>query len=567
MRSAPSVIAIIASLLPATGAVAQSAPTAARITEPGRTMARPLDLVLAGQANKPIERTLLVVIDACDGLKQNGFGAAFAKAVADNKEVLARTHLGLGIVGHKDCIVVPPTLEHARVVDAVKQQCTRGASALRNVYESMRLAADAMYRSKGERTILLVTMENGDLEDEVEKTAQQLAKAKIRVEVLASETTLADSYWQRRPNHQKPPGTTLFGGDGAIVDIPFGFLFQIEPANEVTPSGYAMWGLNRLAAATDGRVFLHASTQQLRHTCSFYGACLFCNNSDHELPDSAWNSALVTQFAPITSARKEALKEMGRDPAFRLVMKTWQTAAKEGLVSSAPAVKVRATSASPDRVRAGRDLRLTLAGNFDRGAKRALAAANKAGKLRDQLAGAIKNLPEGVSPRARAAAEYTLVLLQLTRVNLLTFVGFCKEWAPKWFDERDVAPLAPEVLPFDVTRNPSGIGYSNLSLCHGVRPFYNVELPGGPEFQEALRKLDAMFNGFQHRYGKSQFGYALRRNGIARFHPTFPGISKGPVRRRPKSANQPKGPITPKRPTRRGGGSGPAGGPTTGGGE
>jgi hypothetical protein len=158
-------------------------------------------------------------------------------------------------------------------------------------------------------------------------------------------------------------------------------------------------------------------------------------------------------------------------------------------------------------------------------------------------------------------------MMQLTRVNLLTFVGFCREWAPKWFDQRGDEPLLPELLPFNRSENPAGIGYSNLSLCHGVRPFYDVELPGGELFRQELMKLDAMFNGFQRRYGKSQFGYALRRNGIARFHPVFRGITKGPARKRPKSATQPKGPITPRRPTRRGGGSGSAGGPTTGGGE
>ena len=567
MRFAATACVAIAVLHAGTFLRAQVGATAARITEPGRSIERPLDLVLAGRTNRPIERTLMVVVDASEGLSKAGFAEAFAKAVDANKAVLVRTKLGFGLVGSEKCVIVPPTLEHREVVAAVRRHTTRGVSGLHNIYESLRLAGAAMYRSKGERTLLLVSLENGDLEDEVEKTAQLLRKAKIRVEVLASETTLADSYWQRRPNQQRPTGTTLFGGDGAVVDVPFGFLFQYEPANEVTPSGYAMWGINRVAAVTDGRVFLHASSNQLRHTCAFRGLCLFCDG-DHDLPNAGWNSALVTQMAPLTCARKQALKELGGDPCFRLVMKTWLAASKEGLIRSAPAVRVKSTSASPDRARAGRDLRLTLPGNFERSAKSAELAANKALRLRDQLAAAIKNLPpEGVSYRARASAEYTLVMMQLTRVNLLTFVGFCREWAPKWFDQRGDDALLPEVSPFDRDQRPAGIGYSNLSLCHGVRPFYDVELPGGELFRAELMKLDAMFNGFQRRYGKCQFGYALRRNGIARFHPVFIGISKGPARKRPKSGAQPKGPITPRRPTRRGGGSGSASGPATGGGE
>jgi hypothetical protein len=546
---------------------AQQSDTAARVTEPGRSIDRPLDLFLAGRTNKPVKRTLMILVDPSEGLSSAGFADAFAKAIAANQAVLAQTEIGLAVLGAKDPVVVAPTLQHQTVVAAVRTHTTRGVGALRNVYEGVREVAATMTRGTGERALLLVSFENGDLEDDVEKTVQQLRKAKIRVEVLASETTLADSYWQRNPNQQKPSKTELVGGDAAIVDVPWGFLFQYEPANEVTPSGYAMWGFNRLAAATDGRVFLYASSEQVAHTCAFSGSCLFCNG-DHELPDAAWNSALVSQAAPLTAARKDALKEMGKDACFRLVMKIWHEAAEEGLVASAPAVRVQATSAAPDRARKGRDLRLLLAGNFARNAKRAQEAAVEAAHLRDRLAEAIKNLPaEGISHRARASAEYTLVLLQLTRVNLLTFVGFCSDYAPRWLDQRGDAPLLPEQVPFDFDGRPDAIYFTNLSLCHGVRPFYEVELPGDDEFQQELRKLDAMFNGFQLRYGKGPFGYALRRNGIARFYPVFYGVQKGPVRRRPKSQNQPKGPITPKRPPRRGGGSGPAGGPTTGGGK
>jgi len=540
--------------------------TAAGVTEPGRTMTRAVDLIVGGRSQKAIERTLLLVVDPSEALVKAEFLSAFQKAMADNQASLGKTRIGLGIVGVKNTVVVPPTSDHAVVLQQMQARLTRQQAGLRNVYQAVRDGAAVLAQAAGERTLVLVTLENGDLEDNVAKTVAQLQRGKIRVEVVASETTLADSYWRRNRNQQVPNKTKLVGGDGAIVDVPWGLLFQREPANEMTPAGYAMWGLTRLAAATDGRVFLYASKQQQRHVCAFYGTCLFCDN-DHELPDSGWNSALVDQVAPLVSARRDALKEMGRDAAFRLVMKTWLAAAKAGLISSEPGVRVAATSASRDRARAGRDLRLLATGNFARSAKRAEAAARKAAKMRDQLLEAIDALPQdGVSHRARATAKYLAVLLQLTQVNLLTFSGFCRDYAPEWFDVRTGEPLPPEVEPFDRDRRPMGIHYYNLSLCHGVRPFYDVELPGGEQLRQELMKLDAMFNSFQRRYGKSQFGYALRRNGIARFYPTFPGISKGPVRRRPKSSVTKKGPITPKRPTRRGGSSGPAGGPTTGGG-
>lgn len=530
-------------------------------------MTRAVDLIIGGRTQKPVARTVLLVVDPSEALASAQFVPAVQKAIADNRASLGKTRIGLGIVGAKNTVVLPPTSDHAAVLQAMQARLTKQQAGLRNVYAAVREGAGALAQAAGERTLVLVTLENGDLEDSVAKTVAQLQRGKIRVEVITSETTLADSYWRRHKNQKVPSGTKLVGGDGAIVDVPWGMLFQREPANEMTPAGHAMWGLSRLAAATDGRVFLYASKQQQKHVCAFFGTCLFCDN-DHELPDSSWNSALVDQMAPVVSSRRDVLKEMGRDAAFRLVMKTWLAAAKAGLISSEPGVRVAATSASRDRARAGRDLRLLATGNFARSAKRAEAAARKAAKMRDQLLEAIAALPaEGVSHRARATAKYMAVLLQLTQVNLLTFSGFCRDYAPQWFDVRTGEPLPPEVEPFARDRRPMGIFYYNLSLCHGVRPFYEVELPGGERLRQELMKLDAMFNSFQRRYGKSQFGYALRRNGIARFYPTFPGISKGPVRRRPKSGAPPKGPTTPKRPTRRGGSSGPAGGPTTGGGE
>ncbi len=541
--------------------------TAASVTEPGRSLPRALDLIVGGRSRDAVERTLMIVVDPSESLAKAGFVAAFTKAVADNAQSLTKTRIGFGIVGSKNTVILAPTLAHQEVLAEMRRQLSGQTAGLRNVYAAVREGAAAIAQASGERTLVLVSFENGDLEDNVAKTVAVLRRGKIRAEVVTSETTLSDSYWQRNSNYKKPRGTKLVGGDGAIVDVPWGFLFQRQPANEMTPAGYAMWGLTRLAAATDGRVFLYASADQQKHVCAFFGSCLFCSN-DHELPDAGWNSALVGQMAPLVSARNDALKELGRDAAFRLVMKIWLAAAKEGLINSQPGIRLRATSAARDRARAGKDLRLLLTGNFARNAKRAEAAARKAAKLRDQLAEAVAHLPpEGVSYRAKATANYMVVLLQLTRVNLLTFAGFCRDYAPQWFDERTGEPLPPEVAPFARDRRPHGIFYENLSLCHGVRPFYEVELPGGPLLRDELMKLDAMFNGFQRRYGKSQFGYALRRNGIARFYPTFPGISKGSVRRRPKSAAPPKGPITPKRPTRRGGGSGPASGPTTGGGE
>jgi len=557
-------VAATTALLCALGA--QQPQTAASVTEPGRTLTRPLDVVLGGASREPHERTIVLLLDPSSGLAGAGFGEALAQALAANRELLTKTRIGLGLVGEKNCIVLDPTLEHAKVLEAVKQRLATPAADFQNVYADVRKALGVFGSGGGERVLLLVTLENGDVEDDVEQTVTLAQRAKARIEVVTSEATLADCYWANRQYQEKPRGTTLTGADGAVIDLPWGFLFQFPAANESTPAGYAMWGLTRLAAATEGRVFLYSAATQTAHECApINSRCLFCNG-DHLPQDAAWNSALVAQLAPMTVSRDDTFAALGRDPSFRAMVNTWRAAAEAGLISSQPGIKVGTTSASPERARSGRALGLTDTASFDRNAKRAEQAAAKAEQLRDQLAAQLEGIaPEATSMRALAGARYLVVMLQLTRVNLLLYAAWCRETAPAWFDARGQELPAPEIPPIDDDRRPSGVGTSHFCLCHGVKPFFGVELPGGAAVRTELERLDALFTSYQLRYGHSQFGYALRRNGIATFWPAFPGIAGKLPRQRPKTGDDP-GPITPRRPTREGGSSGTPTGPTTGGG-
>ncbi|MBK8096127.1 MAG: hypothetical protein IPK26_03420 [Planctomycetes bacterium] len=549
-----------------TATFAQDLPTAAAVTEPGRTLTRPLDVVLGG-GSKDQERTILVLLDASATLAGAGFAEAFAGAVAQNRAHLQKTRLGLGVIGRKEPIVVAPTGSHDEVVTALRSAIATPAGEFLNIYADIRTAAAALAGQPGERILLLATLDNGDAEDDVEQTVTALHKAKVRCEVITSEATLADSYWAARSWQEKPRGTTLTGPDNAVIDVPWGFLFQIVPANEATPAGFAMWGLSRLAAGSSGRVFLFASTTQIRHQCSTHAACLFCSG-DHLPPDDVWYDPLVDQLGPLAAPRDDTLKALGGDPYFRAMIDTWRAAAEAGLVSSAPGLRLTQTGAEIERIRPGRDLDLTDSASFDRHAKRAEEAAAKASQLGQQLQEKLDRIGKGQGlPRCEASAHYLRVLLQLTRVNLITFAGWCREVAPGLFGKDAVVPVVPEVSPDWGGQRPVGVGFTNLGLCHGVRPYFAVELPGKTTLPAELALLDAQYAAFMIRWGKSQFGYALRRNGIAQFWPTFPGVAGKLPRQRPKSGSDPQGPVTPKRPPREGGAStGGSSGPTTGGG-
>lgn len=537
-------------------------PTAASVTEPGRTLLRPLDVVLGGPTSEPQVRTVMVVVAASPALAAAGFVDAFAQALRQNAPTLSRTKLGLWVVGQKGPLVAP-TLDHAQVAARLPEGLTQPNGEFQNVYADLRAAA-ASLAGEGEHIVLLVALDDGDVEDDVEKTIALLAKEHVRTEVVTGEATLADSYWAARPFQEKPRGTSLSSADGAVVDLPWGWLFQIGSANETAPAGFAVWGLSRLAAATGGRVYLYASDAQTKHECAPFGRCLFCDG-DH-VPQQGWDTTKVAMLAPLATSREATFATLGGDPAFRAMTTAWRAAGEAGLLQSSAGIKLSGTSAAPDRQRPTRELDLTEGASFERHAKRALEAAGKAQQIGDELEKSLAKVDAAnTQPRALAAAHYTRVLLQLTRTNLVQFAAWCREIAPAQFDG-DQALLPPEVPIVDGEQRPVGIGVSSFCLCHGVRPFLDVELPGGDAMRAELTKLEALFTAFEAEYGQTQFGTALRQNGIAEFWLSFPGTPPKLPRKRQKSAPETPTTITPRRPPRAGGSStGGTSGPTTGG--
>lgn len=556
----------LAALSLAAATLAQTAPpghNAAAVTQPGRTLARPLELCLAGA---PRERTLFVLLDATPDVQAAGFAEALAAAFEQHSAALTRTKLGLGVVGHKGTVVLAPGAEPAALLAEVRARLARPSTEIQNVYVSLREAAAAVAGSGGEREILLVTLENGDAEDDVEQTVTALRRAKAKLVAITSEAYVADSYWAARPYQQAPRDTTLTGGDAPAIDLPWGFVFQVATANEITPAAVGPWALSRLAAETGGRVHLYSAPNQAGHVCAFYSACLFCSGDHLPREESYWEQR-VARLTPPTTPRRTALAELGRDVYFRALLHAWKRAADEGLVRSEPAVKLQGATAANERQRFANALDFSGVA-FDRMEKQAERAAAAAGEIGTWLENELQRLghDKGLA-RQEAGAHFTRLMLQLARVNLLSFAGWCRDVAPGLL-AGTAAIKPPEVAQGVPEERAVGIGYTNLCLCHGVKPFYEVELPGGPALTAELQKLEALAATFVARYGHTQYGYAFHRAGIARFHLTYPGIAGTRPRVRPKSESDANPTTTPRfsRPDRGAGGSSPTGaaGPTTG---
>ncbi len=546
---------------------ADESATAAGVTEPGRSLDRALDVILDMRGRDSQERTLFFLVDPTASLQTAAFADRLTAAFTRNADRMGTTTIGVARTGAKKGVALKPTADLGAVLQTVTDVLAKPDASFQNVYADLRRVAGALSGKSGARELVLVTLENGDAEDDLEATVAALRRAKIRLHVIAREALLADSYYSSHASTAtKPPrGTRLTGGDGAFEQIPWGWIFQKVQGNEVAPAGFAFYGLSRLARATEGRVFLY-STPDSAHQCAFYDGCPFCTN-DHTPPGESYQTHRVKATAPITDSRKHAYAAAAGDPFFRATLKLWGQASKQGLVRSKPSVKLAGGSLKLEQRRSAAWLPLTTSLSFKRNANRADKAVKACSQLITSFEADIERARSSRGlPRFEAQAEYTRVMLHLTRLNLMAYSAWCKEAGPTMIGKID-RPIEPPERPWygsDMT--PVGIGYSNMCLCHGVAPFQQVHLPGGEAFKLAIRSFGKVFAEFTSRYDHGPFGIAIRRAGIARFYPTFRGKTTTPPPREKPSSSSDSTTTTTGRPSRGpGGGSSGGGGATTGG--
>lgn len=572
MRRPPLVaFALAAALLGATGLSprvgvgGETATTAADATESGRRIERALDLVFDASprvASGP--RTLALVVDPSAALAAAGFAERLEAALARQAKALAGTEVAVVRVGAKDPVVLAPTGDRAAVASAVREALRLARNETRNVYADVRAAAQAMAGRAGARELLLVSLENGDAEDDLEGTVKALERARVRCFVLAGEAFLSDSYWLSHPRTGAPKGTTLTGGDAAFAEVPWGWVFQRGQAHEESSSGYAPYGLTRLAAATEGRVFLHAAPGG-GHKCSAYGGCRFCTGTgDHAPAGEAFLPARLKPLAPSAAARDDVVAAAGRDPAYRLVLATWKKAADAGLLRGRPSLENAGGAWRLARATSGPATSPMTGLAFAAGAARAAKLLETLERLRAEHEADLEKLPDGCEPRWRAVAEHVRVMLHVTRVNLLEFVGWCQEAGPSMAEKKERV-LEPPELPWRSGPETTFVGtsWTDLPLCHGAGVVRELYLPGGPALDRALADLDGVWKAHVARYGGTPFAIAARRASIAQFLLTVRGTVTPPPR--PKDGSTTEPPPTTDRPTRDGGG-GTSSGPTTSGG-
>lgn len=537
------------------------APHAAQIVEAWRGMPAVLERALAWEDPNAEARTVWLCIDATASLSSAGLPEALSALLEQPNFALGKLKVGVHKVGAKQ-VLLPPSEDRTALLEALRAALAQPDESIQDLYSELRMLCQLLGARAGERAILLASLENGDAENDIEATVQKLKATKTRLFVLGSESYLADSYWAERSYSEAPRDCELRGGDNAIIDLPFGWLFQIGSPNEATPSGFGDYALSRLVAASEGKLFLYQAASSAAHQCMTLGSCLFCSN-DHIASKEYYRRALLEALAPSLAPRTQVLEQWSSDPYAKATLTAWRAALQAGLVRGSPPRAGHLTFVDGN---AQGKANLLTDGKPDRNVARAETALKECKRILSALEKDLERIDASSgSPRARAIAEFCACMLDVTQVNLIGYIGWCEELAPSWFDDA-ANVLPPEIRPLEGDPKRASIGFSTRSLCHGARPFLAIELPGGARLREALSALDQRIQRFEERYAHTPYVVALHRQGIAIFHQVF--NSRLVERPRPRSkSGEENGPSsgTP-RPGRAGRSSASGTGPTSGGG-
>lgn len=536
--------------------------TSAGVIEPWRGVPAVLESALAfEQPGSGDPRTLMLLVDASASLSSTGLAEAVEGALANRPSDLGRLKVGVYKVGAREALLSPSDDREA-IVAAVRAALAKPDDSIQDLCSELRTLSQALGARSGERAILLVSLENGDAENDLEGTVTKLRATKTKLFALADESYLSDSYWAEHSYTIPPRDCEMFGGDNAVIDVPFGWLFQLGNPNEATPSGFGSYALSRLVAQSGGRLFLYQASSPAGHQCAATGTCLFCNN-DHIAGAEFHRKPLVEPLAPLLAPRKDVLEAIGNDPWAKSTAIAWRAALNIGIVRGAPPREGHWSGIDNN---ASGKAQLLTGGRPERNADRAESALKECRKILANLDRDLAKIDaQSGSPRQKAIAELTACSLHVTEVNLLLYIAWCEEIAPRWFES--AGPLfAPEIELIQGDPKRASIGYTTRSLCHGALPFLGVELPGGEPVREALRALDARMKRFEERYRHTPYIVALHRHGLAFFYQNFE--TRLVERPRPRSrTGEEAGPSsgTP-RPSRPGRASSTGTGPTSGGG-
>jgi hypothetical protein len=519
-----------------TAAAAPEAPTAAAITERGQTLDHILDQILQGGTDSG-PRTVILLVDPTPSLVRSRFARAVEEALARQGE--AKFALGLAVVGDRRHPRVAPTDDRAAVIGALREVLVlrETEDGIRNVYAPLRALAPALAKRKGRRDIVLVTLENGDGEDDLEKTGDRLEKADAVLHVIGRPALVADSYWPRVLAAARRTGAArekadLRGQEAAYDDLPWGWQFQRPSTiNEYVSSGFGMFGLSRLVARTGGRYFLYYPVGAKAYQQCQIGACPICRD-DHADCGQRYQDHRIRALAPGLASRAQQRKTLARDPLFMAILDAWNRASTAHIVYSRPPLRRGPGLLREEERRVESWGGLLQRPDFPDVSRRAKKLEALCAEIALDLGRALKATPpEKTTPRHVALAETVRCQALVTRLNCHLLRAFCDR-APAWRDRPREGLVPPEIPTFDpdpATRRD--IIYTIVGFCHGTKAVTEFALPGLADAGKVRDEAFAAVEALRTRYDGTPFGRVARLSGVAVFRygvtPHAAGASAG----------------------------------------
>ncbi|MBI4614588.1 MAG: hypothetical protein HY720_13340 [Planctomycetes bacterium] len=487
------------------------------------------------------EGLVVWVVDDASLLKEHGVLAqlfqAIVAAFGTPEGDFGSVSMSLVAFRAESRVLCRPTNQVAELAQAFDELAAATDDSFKNVCQIVRDAAVFFQRQASRvrtRYMVLVSLENGDNEDELEAAVTTLVRTRFKFFCVSREAIVSDPFWSRFPGQAQGVKLDLKGQDAPVEELPWGWTLQNSPSHESAPAGYGIYGLNRLVAATEGRYYLFYPEMPGNSFCQYHmyqGACRLCSGR-HGNCQAAYDPTRLKSFAPATDARPRYQARMNQDPFFKLTIGAWEELYDKGLIQSPPPFLLDGRSiVTNEKKRQVKGMAMGVAwspnqlGEYVSEAKKALPDVERLIQIFDRAL-ADKRI-DMEHARAQALAEVFRLHLEALRFNLRQIILF-QEHAKQILDAHgDPVPDPWCVNP--VTDLPGSQVYvyvENYTLCHGARRLRSVRFLGGEEEKAALERVLERAQKSIDKYRQTPFEVVVRRVGLVylRIYEVLPAV-------------------------------------------
>ena len=250
--------------------------------------------------------------------------------------------LRIGVRGIRNAQVLNPTRLDGKVSSALRAITYLPQEGLRDVYEPIERAADALAREDAEvKALLLISEEGAEAEGDVERARDALFDCGAAFYCIAGEAAF-ESRWERifdarldaaqglgerfnpAPRRLRP-GELWRGGEVAFGMVPYGWelnLVQtcfrwVRPPDYPVPSGFGFWGLASLAHTSGGRYFIYDFPARQ------------VTGKQAKQRKTLYETSRLAGLAPDLRPRSKILKALSKDARAKTVVRIWEHLANE----------------------------------------------------------------------------------------------------------------------------------------------------------------------------------------------------------------------------------------------